>query len=362
MRLPVADPAVVAPFRVDPGAADRDAQALAAVRALVPGWAEVGAAAVVPLTGGITNQLLRVRSPGAGPGGAPRADVLVRIYGPRTEVVIDRARENRIFARLAAEGLAPPYLGRFENGRCEGFLDGFRPLSPDELGSDRWRRPIARELARLHALAPLGPRPRTFETLAGWLAAATDSAPRLGPADQRRVAALGLDTVQAARLQRLRSALDDGRLPGMHSPGGRAALRPVLAHNDLLSGNILVDDDRGTVRFIDFEYGDTGHAGFDLANHFCEHAGFDSDFARGFPGPARRHDSIAAWLGDGATPAMVREVDALVRFFVLVDHLWWGSWAVVQAAWSPIDFDFLGYAELRFAGFDHHAGLWGPLG
>jgi len=58
----------------------------------------------------------------------------------------------------------------------------------------------------------------------------------------------------------------------------------------------------------------------------------------------------------------VAAFDDLVRFFVLVDHLWWGSWAVVQAAWSPIDFDFLAYAEARIAGLAFHGERWGQLG
>jgi ethanolamine kinase len=352
-----ADPAVVAPLQVDAEAPDRDDQALAAVRALVPGWEEVREAAVEPLTGGITNLLLRVSAD-------DESGVLVRVYGPRTEVVIDRERENRTFARLAREGLAPPYLGRFENGRCEGFLPGFRALEPHELGEAPHRRGIARELARLHALAPDPPQPRTFSTLRGWLDAAAGALDRLPEERQELAQSLELSTVQQERLDALERALRDG-LPPTSTAGGAAALRPVLAHNDLLSGNILVRAEEGgppEIRFIDFEYGDTGFAGFDLANHVCEYAGFDSDFAAGFPEEGVRHDLIAHYLGAEASGGTVRDFDALLRFFVMVDHLWWGSWAVVQAAWSPIDFDFLDYARLRFAGFDFHEAQWGPLG
>lgn len=40
--------------------------------------------------------------------------------------------------------------------------------------------------------------------------------------------------------------------------------------------------------------------------------------------------------------------------FVLVSHLFWGSWAVIQAAHSLIDFDFLEYAQKRFEGYYYH--------
>lgn len=32
--------------------------------------------------------------------------------------------------------------------------------------------------------------------------------------------------------------------------------------------------------------------------------------------------------------------------------MYWGVWSVLQAKWSAVDFDYLGYAHLRFARFD----------
>jgi hypothetical protein len=34
--------------------------------------------------------------------------------------------------------------------------------------------------------------------------------------------------------------------------------------------------------------------------------------------------------------------------FALASHIYWGVWAIVQARYSPIDFDYMGYHELRF--------------
>lgn len=59
-----------------------------------------------------------------------------------------------VFVRQCSMGFAPPFHGRFTNGRIEGFLPA-RPLSPSEMGQ---RTPvdfvslIAREMARLHRL------------------------------------------------------------------------------------------------------------------------------------------------------------------------------------------------------------------
>ena len=359
---PGPSPAEVSPYRDSParifpatvglidGVVD-PAGALDVARAVVPAWASVSEARVRPVSGGITNGLTRLSAPG-------RSDVLVRVYGPRTEVVIDRERENRLFARLSRAGFAPPYLGRFENGRVEGFLDGFSALEPHEMGDDAHRPGIARRLAELHGYAPTHAVPRTFATLRAWLQRALEL--RFDGPSAEAHAALELPQV-VERLDRLEAHFHGVLHPGASSAGARAAVRPVLAHNDLLSGNILVHAASGEVRFIDYEYGDCGFAAFDVANHFCEYAGFDSDFAAGFPTEDVRRDFIGHYLGPSPSRTDVADFERLVRFFVLVDHLWWGSWAVVQARYSPIDFDFMGYAALRLAGLDFHSDQWGPL-
>ena len=344
------DPDHVLSLRLDADRPGRDDRARAIAAAALPDW-PAATATVEVVSGGITNALLRLRA-------LDGQTVLVRGYGPNTEVVIDRARENRTFARLSAAGFAPPYLARFEDGRVEGDLVGFRPLEPHEMGADRWRPGIARRLAELHRHPPETDTPRTFQTLHEWMTAAQACVFQGAAAEAHR--ALDLST-QARFLDDLHAHFEAVLLPGAAGPGASAAVRTVLAHNDLLSGNILVDEATDEVRFIDYEYGDAGYAGFDVANHFGEYAGFDSDFARGYPDPTTRRDFAAAYLGT-RDATVLDDFDRFVRFFTLVDHLWWGSWAVVQARHSPIDFDFMEYARLRFAGLAYHSGEWGPVG
>jgi ethanolamine kinase len=344
------DPFHVLPMSLRADQPGRDDRARAIAAAALPAW-PAHEAAVEVVSGGITNALLRLHAPDG-------RTVLVRGYGPNTEVVIDRERENRTFARLSAAGFAPPYLARFEDGRVEGDLIGFRPLEPPEMGADRWRRGIALRLRELHGHAPEEHAPQTFATLQGWMAAARACEFEGARADAH--AALDL-AHQGAALDRLQAHFEGTLLPAATTPGAAAAVRTVLAHNDLLSGNILVHEDTDEVRFIDYEYGAAGHAGFDVANHFGEYAGFDSDFERGFPDAATRRDFAAAYLGTD-DPGTLDDFDAHIRFFTLVDHLWWGAWAVVQARHSPIDFDFMDYARLRFAGLAFHTARWGPLG
>ncbi|KAL6655798.1 hypothetical protein ACP70R_006624 [Stipagrostis hirtigluma subsp. patula] len=52
----------------------------------------------------------------------------------------------------------------------------------------------------------------------------------------------------------------------------------VYAHNDLLSGNLMLNDSEEKLYFVDFEYGSYSYRGYDIANHFNEYAGFDCDY------------------------------------------------------------------------------------
>ncbi|KXZ49428.1 hypothetical protein GPECTOR_21g654 [Gonium pectorale] len=139
----------------------------------------------------------------------------------------------------------------------------------------------------------------------------------------------------------------------------------------------------GELQFIDFEYSGYGYRGFDFGNHFNEYAGFDCDYTR-FPSPERqkvffRHylqpgelrrlaeERIAAAAGAVAATAAEDEpaaaagalaaaeeavLDGLVAeacVFALLSHAYWGVWSYVQARYSPIDFDYLAYAKMRWA-------------
>lgn len=47
----------------------------------------------------------------------------------------------------------------------------------------------------------------------------------------------------------------------------------VFCHNDLLLTNILYNQERNQVTFIDFEFAAYNAQAFDIANHFAEFAG-----------------------------------------------------------------------------------------
>ncbi|XP_008824729.1 ethanolamine kinase 1-like, partial [Nannospalax galili] len=70
-------------------------------------------------TDGITNKLI-----GCYVGDAMEDVVLVRIYGNKTELLVDRDEEVKSFRVLQAHGCAPQLYCTFNNGLCYEFIQG----------------------------------------------------------------------------------------------------------------------------------------------------------------------------------------------------------------------------------------------
>lgn len=94
------------------------------------GPAGIASAAPLPLqlfTDGITNKLVACYTD------EDMVDaVLVRIYGRKTELFVDRETELRNFQVLRAHGCAPDLYCAFQNGLCYEFLPGIA-LGPDHV-------------------------------------------------------------------------------------------------------------------------------------------------------------------------------------------------------------------------------------
>ena len=187
---------------------------------------------------------------------------------------------------------------------------------------------------------------------------------------QKWIRALPNDTLEnlkrnAELLQELlRTVRDLAHLPG---PGDSGF---VFSHNDLLSGNVIINARSGTkakiiedVSFIDYEYSAPAPAACDLANHFAEWGGFECKYQQ-LPTRSQRRgfieeylqsyyahkDSEAVTNGTSHASAYKESPDALfdtVDRFRGVPGLYWGIWALIQATISDIDFDYKSYAERR---------------
>ncbi|KAI8057961.1 choline/ethanolamine kinase [Syncephalis plumigaleata] len=299
------------------------------VKAVFTEWSEQDLK-LVQCKDGITNKLVRCTHIPS------QTNVLIRAYGRRSEVIIDRKQEITNLVCLAKLNLSPPLYGRFDNGLVYGFIPG-RVLLPEQLCDAHMGQCVARKLARWHEVRVPGPlEAKLFSTLWRWM---NEVPNEYHSAKTQATYMEKVDLVELkAELTRLQQKLEQLDAP------------VVFAHNDLLAANLIYDDEKDEISFIDYEYGSYNYRGFDIGNHFNEFAGFECAYER-YPSkeaqmPWLREYLVAAGVTvtDAALESLYREVNQ----FALASHFYWGLWALVQAELSNIDFDYINYAVLRF--------------
>ncbi|RKP26588.1 choline/ethanolamine kinase [Syncephalis pseudoplumigaleata] len=279
---------------------------------------------------GITNKLVRCTHVPS------QTNVLIRAYGRRSEVIIDRKQEITNIVCLAKLDLSPPLYGRFNNGLVYGFIPG-QMLLPEQLTDPHMGRCIARKLARWHQVRiPGSVEAKLFPTLWRWM----DEVP--SEYNNAQTQATYLEKINLPELKAELKQLQ-ARLEQLDAP-------VVFAHNDLLAGNLIYNEEKDEVSFIDYEYGCYNYRGFDIGNHFNEYAGFECAYERyptkeaQLPWLRQYLTSAGATVTDATLETLYREVNQ----FALASHFYWGLWALVQAELSNIDFDYISYAVLRF--------------
>lgn len=75
--------------------------------------------------------------------------VLLRIYGPQVEHLIDREKELGVLRRLARKKIGPRLLGTFLNGRFEQYFES-TTLTPANLRDPDTSKQIAKRMRELH--------------------------------------------------------------------------------------------------------------------------------------------------------------------------------------------------------------------
>lgn len=81
--------------------------------------------------------------------------MLVRIYGNKTDLLIDRNAEKKNIAYLHQHGLAPKLYATFQNGLVYDFVPGVA-LNTNLVCEPKIWRLVAQNMARMHKL-PLSP-------------------------------------------------------------------------------------------------------------------------------------------------------------------------------------------------------------
>jgi thiamine kinase-like enzyme len=106
----------------------------------------------------------------------------------------------------------------------------------------------------------------------------------------------------------------------------------VPCNNDLLAGNFIDDGER--VALIDYEYSGNNDPAFELGNTATE-----CDLTR-----EQTDELVDAWSRGATDPALRARVDVQS----LCSEYGWSLWGFIQAATSPLDFDFHGWGMERF--------------
>jgi thiamine kinase-like enzyme len=261
-----------------------------------------GPRSVADLPGGLTNHNLRVTT--------RTGDYVVRLTQSDAGLLgIDRDAEHANTRSAAEAGVGAqvvdyrPDLGML----VITFLPG-KALTNETIGAPGVIARAADAIRRLHA----GPRFSgdfdMFTRQAGYLALVREHGFSL-PA--------GYDAF-APQWERVRRAL---------------AVRPaptVPCNNDLLAGNFIDDGQR--VWLIDYEYSGNNDPAFELGNTATE-----CDLSR-----EQTDELVAGWAAEDAT------FRARVDLQSLCSEYGWALWGFIQAATSPIDYDFHGWGMERY--------------
>lgn len=326
---------------------------------LVPEWANAGITiddvAIDQVTGGLTNKLTKVslkpevlKRTGVSP-----SCVLVRHYGVGTENFFDRDNEHKIFEEFSRKELGPRLYGFFDGGRIEQFMSARNIRGWPEIR--QYLSTIGETMAAMHLCEMDIPKnPMVFENLFQWLKTARDTV-KFPETETRKQELYNLFDFVALHEELCR--LKD-RLEALNSP-------VCFCHNDLLAGNMMLDEDTKEIFFIDYEYGSYNYRGFDFGNFFCEctidysvqeHPKFRF-IQENYPTEEQQRCLFAAYIHrkkklQGLSNVLpkeseIRQIMKESNEFALAASLIWCFWGMIQSATSEIDFGYLEFAHAR---------------
>jgi thiamine kinase-like enzyme len=260
---------------------------------------------VTELPGGLTNRNFKIST--------INGTFVARVASGGSELLaIDRQNEYRNSMRAAAAGVGAPVIDYQPSVSVLvlRFLEGRTLANADVADPDRLRR-IARACRQLHGAERFDGDFDMFEI-------------------QRRYR-----SVVAERGIAIPAGYDD--LMGKFDAAARAlAVRyegTVPCNNDLLAANFIEDGEK--VWLIDYEYSGNNDACFELGNIWGECQLPDEALAT----------MIAEYYGHP-----LRNKIARAMLLGLAGKYGWTLWGAIQAAVSPIDFDFWSWAMERFEG------------
>ncbi|EGS22941.1 choline kinase-like protein [Thermochaetoides thermophila DSM 1495] len=257
------------------------------------------------LSGALTNAVYVVSPPSEAvlppqEGKKQPSKVLLRVYGPQVEHLIDREHELEVLRRLARKKIGPRLLGTFLNGRFEQYLNA-TALTSDSMREPETSKQIAKRMRELHDGVELLDEervqgPNVWRNWDKWLgqvektvlyldeqvkayAMANGSFAKPSSAWKARGFVCGVEWPKfKALVEKYRRYLEN-----YYGNAENIRRKLVFAHNDAQYGNILrvrPDNQKSPLLrpanehkqlvVIDFEYAGANLPGCEFANHFSE--------------------------------------------------------------------------------------------
>lgn len=352
-------------------------------------WVDASKINIKRVTGGITNMLLSCSY------SETNEIVLMRVYGNGTNLIIDRHREFVLHLVLNSLNLAPAVHARFRNGLIYGFLPG-RSLQPEELLSEQLYLSIAQQLGNWHSKVDseviqngveklrnitLEMKRKTkehgkngdhnrkktkrfkkrfisnvWELIEDWI--------NIVPITCDLIASFNENSNIEVTEENMRDVIQK-EFTWLQSVTVSVNSPLVTSHCDLLSGNVIIQDDYSfdktvykfpslddnPVKFIDYEYMLPAPRAFDIANHLAEWQGFDCNKSA-IPEASTSNPIMVKWVkgylnNKKATNEEVSDlIDEVSRFYGM-PGFYWGVWAMIQSEISDIDFNYASYGKSR---------------
>ncbi|KDQ20652.1 hypothetical protein BOTBODRAFT_61755 [Botryobasidium botryosum FD-172 SS1] len=333
------------------------------------------------------------------------ATVLIRIYGPSSSTLINRAQELRTLHVLSSTyGFGPRVFGTFGNGRVEEYFYS-QALTVNEMRNPTVSRWIGKNMRDLHSVDIRTVIGEDGDYAHGEIAVSKSMREWIEPARE-------VLRVLQKRLAQLKSSDPDAKHPwadvissldferflqewelywdwvqsweARHGKSER-----VFAHNDAQYGNLLRlrSNISGGPAYqqiivVDFEYAAPNPAAFDIANHFHEwctdyNASTNPHASRldRYPTEAERAHFYRAYLDlpsietkDARAKVKITNLEAHVKIWAPAPSAVWTVWGIVQARddvvsedFTPGDFDYLAFAIDRAGIFRQGAASLGAL-
>ena len=264
------------------------------------------------LKGGITNKLYRVKS-------SCGHDLVVRLYGQKTEVFIDREVEKENIARMEATGVTPKLVKYLPDRSVTvvEFIPEYVLKNEDFLRDELWER-IVRPIKIIHQSGvtlpthfnPMGEVKRMYRVLSD----------------------INLDYPEF----QIEQTIDI-----LEKIDGQARVSPdryVSCHNDLLADNFILVED--TERYgepmyvIDWEYAGMSTPYYDLADMFQEIL---------VPRETEA-ELLRIYWEDKDVDHHVYMIDLFKPF----PDIFWFLWSMIQLNTSTIDFDYYTYGKVKY--------------